>query len=205
MWTDDRRLRPPRIPSPRDLLALPGRMINLQRRTLAFTIRAAAQAAGKVTGVPLAGYGALAALLARIEPAPRGSHEFLSPEWIAAAREIRERYEDRVTTAPPPLRVNQIVTGVPFGDGDLHAHVDTTGGVIDIDLGHLEGAEVTVTLPYDVARALLVDGDPQAAVQALVAGRIKIEGDPASLFALPSASVDAVAFEVAARIRAITR
>jgi hypothetical protein len=40
------------------------------------------------------------------------THEFLSPEWMEAARGIREEYEGKV---PPPeqgVRMNQVITDV---------------------------------------------------------------------------------------------
>jgi hypothetical protein len=42
-------------------------------------------------------------------------YPFLSAEWIAAAREIREKYEDDAPRIDIPIRMNQIVTKVPFG------------------------------------------------------------------------------------------
>ncbi|HYZ92254.1 MAG TPA: SCP2 sterol-binding domain-containing protein, partial [Actinomycetota bacterium] len=117
---------------------------------------------------------------------------------------IREELKDKATTTPPPLRMNQVVTDVPFGDGTIEAHTDTTSGELVMDLGHIEGAEVTVTLPYATARAILVDADQQAAMQAFMTGQIKVEGDLTKLMALQTAQVDPVALEAAVRIQEIT-
>ena len=50
-------------------------------------------------------------------------YPFLSAEWIAAAREIREKYEDDAPRIDIPIRMNQIVTKVPFGDGTIKSHL----------------------------------------------------------------------------------
>ena len=63
---------------------------------------------------------------------------FLSPEWIEAAREIRERYSADTAPIEVAVKVNQVITEVPFGDGELHAHIDTSNGDLDLELGHLD-------------------------------------------------------------------
>jgi hypothetical protein len=52
---------------------------------------------------------------------------FLSEEWMIAAREIRARYEGDLPEITAAVRLNQVITDVPFGDGTVHAHIDTTG------------------------------------------------------------------------------
>ena len=133
-------------------------------------------------------------------------HPFLSPEWLDEARKIREEYKGRATNAVPPMRLNQVVTDVPFGEGTIEAHVDSTSGDLYMELGHLPDAEVKITVPYRIAKAIFVDADAQAAMQAFMSGLIKVEGDMTKLLALQGggANVDPVAFEVAARLKAIT-
>ncbi len=60
--------------------------------------------------------------------------------------------------------MNQIINEVPFGEGVIHAHVDTSSGQLDIDTGHLESPDLTVTLNYETAKSILIDGDAQAAM-----------------------------------------
>lgn len=179
-------------------------VVGLQRRMLARTITGAVRATGVVVGIPAASVPVLSGLLARLDPTARGTHTFLSPEWIDAAQAVREELQGRVTVKPPLIRMNHVVTDVPFGDGTIEAHTDSTSGDLAVDLGHIEGADATVTLPYDIAKALLVDGDAQAAMQAFVSGRIKVEGDITKLMALQTAQVDPIALEAATRIREIT-
>jgi hypothetical protein len=132
------------------------------------------------------------------------THEFLSPEWMEAARLIREEFDGKV---PPPeqgVRMNQVITDVPFGTGVVHAHMDTTAGDIELEEGHLDGPDVTVTTDYATARSLFVDWDPQAGMQAFMAGKIKVQGDLSKLLAMQQAGLDPVAVEAARRIKDIT-
>ena len=84
------------------------------------------------------------------------------------------------------------------------AHVDTSTGELVLDTGHIDPVDLTVSLDYDVAKAILVEGNPQAGIQAFMSGKIRVEGDIAKLMALQSATPDPAAAEIAARILAIT-
>jgi len=61
-----------------------------------------------------------------------------------------------------PCAMNQIITDVPFGDGTINAYMDTSGGEMDMDIGHLENPDLTVTIDYETAKAIFVEGNPQA-------------------------------------------
>ena len=133
------------------------------------------------------------------------SHQFLSEEWIAAAREIRERHRHRVPEMTVTVRMNVVATKVPFGEGTIHAHIDTSEGGLAMDLGPIDTADVTVTTDWETARKLFVDQDPASTMQAFMSGRIKIEGDMTRVLALQlSLPQDADASDVAEEIRAIT-
>jgi putative sterol carrier protein len=134
-------------------------------------------------------------------------YPFLSDEWLAAARQIYEKYRGQVPAPAQVLRMNQVITDVPFGEGTINAHMDTSSGELEIDVGHIDDAEVKVTLDYDTAKAVLVNGDLQVAMQAFMSGRIKAEGDITRLMGLqlsgPSSS-DPSAAEIGRRIQEIT-
>ncbi len=132
------------------------------------------------------------------------THPFLSDQWIEAARAIREDYADRAEPMALPVRMNQVVTDVPFGAGVLDAHLDTTSGTMEVEVGHLEHPDVTVTLDYATARAVFVGQDKDVAMQAFMAGKIKVQGDMTKLLAMFSDDVHPLATEVAERIKAIT-
>jgi putative sterol carrier protein len=127
-------------------------------------------------------------------------YTFLSDEWVEAARKIRAEAA-APATAPQPVKMNLTITEVPFGDGSVDAHMDTTSGELQLDTGHLEGADVTATLDYDTAKAMMVDANPQAAMQAFMAGKIRLQGDMTKAMALQSGPPDP---ELTRKIQEIT-
>jgi putative sterol carrier protein len=131
-------------------------------------------------------------------------YPFLSDEWIAEARKIREEYKGKGTATGHVIKMNQVVTEVPFGGGTIEAHMDTSSGEMEMETGHMERADLKVTLDYATAKAILVEGNPQAGMQAFMAGKIKVEGDMSKLMALQAAPADPTAVEVAKRIQEIT-
>ena len=131
-------------------------------------------------------------------------YAFLSDEWLEEAKKIREEYAGQSSPPAHAVRMNQIVTDVPFGDGTIEAHVDTSGGEMSMEMGHLENPDLTVTLDYATAKAILVDNNPQAGMQAFMAGKIKVQGDMTKMMALQSGAPDPSAAEIAAKIQEIT-
>lgn len=106
------------------------------------------------------------------------AHEFLSDSWFDAVGAL---------DAPPPppgmdgVAINMIVTR---DDGDIEAHMG--GG--KIQKGLADGATTTITVPFDVAKALFVKRDQQAAMQAFMSGQIKVTGDMTKLMAMGNAA-----------------
>ncbi|MDP1818984.1 MAG: hypothetical protein Q8K58_03720 [Acidimicrobiales bacterium] len=98
------------------------------------------------------------------------AHNFLSDPWMDAVEALRDE-------APEPpammkdLILNITVTGGPDGDRDVHL---SSG---QFERGHAEGAPTKLTVPYDVAKSLFIEGNPQAGMQAFMSGQIKVEGD----------------------------
>jgi hypothetical protein len=132
------------------------------------------------------------------------TYPFLSDEWVAEARKIREEFDGKGGTVPHQLRMNLVITDVPFASGAIDAHMDSSEGSLKLDLGHIEPVDLKVTLDYGTAKSILVEGNPQAGMQAFMAGKVKVEGDMAKLMAMQATPPDASAQEVAARLRAIT-
>jgi len=133
-------------------------------------------------------------------------YPFLSDEWLEEARRIRAEYEGKSLPFPHAVRMNLVVTEVPFGDKDIDAHMDTSSGELVLDVGHLDSPDLKVTVDYDTAKAILIEGNPQVGMQAFMAGKIRVEGDMAKLLALQAApvSADSSAAEMANRLREIT-
>jgi len=131
-------------------------------------------------------------------------YPFLSDEWMDEAKKIREEFRGKTPPAAHVVKMNQVITEVPFGEGTINAHMDTSSGEMEMDTGHIDGADLTVTLDYATAKAIFVEGNPQAGMQAFMAGKIKVQGDMTKLMAMQGGAVDESAAEVAKRIADIT-
>ena len=136
------------------------------------------------------------------EKAEIRTHPFLSDEWISEARRIREELRDQVPAGEQVVKLNQVITDVPFGEGVVHAHLDTSSGELELEIGHLEDAEVTITLDYVTARAVFVD--PQSAVQHFMAGKIRVQGDMTKLLGMVQSPSETLASEAQRRVAEIT-
>jgi hypothetical protein len=132
------------------------------------------------------------------------TYPFLSPEWVEAAKAVRDEYAERLPPPPLPMKANVVVTQAPFGSDTIAAFVDTSAGQLTLDLGHLDDAELTIRIEYAVAKRLFVERDQAAAMEGFMTGRIVVEGDLTKVMALQAQQVDPVAEEVAARIDELT-
>ena len=132
-------------------------------------------------------------------------HPFLSEEWMAEAKAIRERHADRDRQGQRSFRINQVVTGVPFGDGTVESYLDTSSGYVVMELGGLEDADATVTTDYATAKLLFVDQDQAAGMQAFMSGKITVQGDMMKLMTLQTSMPnDEVSQQIAEEIKSIT-
>ena len=134
------------------------------------------------------------------------SYPFLSDEWLDEARKIRAEYEGKTAPIPHVVRMNLVVTVVPFSDEAILAHMDTSSGELILDTGHIENQDLKVVVDYATAKAILIEGNPHAGMQAFMAGKVRVEGDMAKLMALTATpgATDPAAAEMAARLRDIT-
>ena len=48
--------------------------------------------------------------------------------------------------------MNQVITDVPFGDGDVKLYLDTSSGELEMESGELETPDLTMTTDYDTAK-----------------------------------------------------
>lgn len=103
--------------------------------------------------------------------------KFLSEPWFDQIESLRDE-------APPPagpmadLVLNIVVTGGPDGD------VEVTMNQGQFERGLAADAPTKVTIPYDVAKDIFVNGNQAAAMQAFMAGQIKVDGDMTRLMAM---------------------
>jgi len=136
------------------------------------------------------------------------SHPFLSEAWMDAAKAIREQYADQAAKVTTSIRMNQVVTDVPaevHADGVVKSYLDTSSGDVVMDLGELEGADLTVTTDYETARKIFVEQDQAAGMQAFMSGKIKVQGDMMKMMAMQTAMPqDETAKKIADEIKQIT-
>lgn len=130
------------------------------------------------------------------------TYAFLSPEWLAAIVAIRQEYQGKVEVGDQVVRMNQVITDVPFGEPTMNAHIDTSTGEVDMAPGHIENPDVTVTVDYETARAIFVD--PTSAMAHFLGGRIKVQGDMTKLVTLIQTNPDPTAAEVQRRMAEVT-
>ena len=133
-------------------------------------------------------------------------YEFLTDEWIAEAKRLTDEAGERANPPAHVIRMNQVITGAPFkADGeDILVHMDTSGGNVELDLGHLENPDLTVTVDFDTAKAIFVEQNQQAGMQAFMAGKIKVQGDMTKMMAMQQTAPDPAAIALAEQIKAMT-
>ena len=110
-------------------------------------------------------------------------YPFLSDDWFTAAKAVREEAGDIGPPGGNDIKLNVTVVEGPMGDTQVHL----ANGVFD--RGHVEDAPTKAIVPYDVARQLFVDGNPQAAMQAFMNGQLRIEGDISKIMAVQGAAM----------------
>ncbi len=104
------------------------------------------------------------------------------------------------------MKVNQIITDVPFGDGTIHAFIDTTGGAMTFELGQVDEPDAVIVTDYETARAMLVERDPQVLMASMLQGKVQLQGDMMKLLGMMQAQAapTELADELAQEIAAIT-
>ncbi len=128
-------------------------------------------------------------------------YTFLSDDWLTEVKKLADEAAaaGEPSAFPPGVELNMVVTGGPEGDRELHVSDGVfSGGLIDT-------APTKLTVPYSVARAMFVEGNQQAGMQAFMTGQIKVEGDMTKLMAMQAQGGDpARAAEVQKRLQEIT-
>ena len=124
------------------------------------------------------------------------AHVFLSSEWLDAVEVLQSAFPPRERAAPNTA-VTLKVTDGPDGDTEL------TFAAGRFRREAAPNPTATVTIDYEVAKALLVDRDQsvyrRVAMKAFGAGKLKVDGDQSAVAATLSPSPQQV--EVAAKIK----
>ena len=131
-------------------------------------------------------------------------YEFLTPEWIEAAKKIRDESPSPATPPAHTIRMNQVITDAPFTDEDIKVFMDTSDGEMNMDLGELDTPDLTVTVDWATAKAIFVEQNPQAGMQAFMAGKVKVQGDMTKLMAMQQSAPDPNAQAMADKIQEMT-
>jgi putative sterol carrier protein len=140
-----------------------------------------------------------------IKEQPAMSHPFLSDDWMAAATAIREKYADQAAKVTTSIRMNQVITDVPFGEGTVNLFMDTSSGDVVMATGALDAPDLTMTTDWETARKIFVEQDQAAGMQAFMSGKIKVQGDMMKMMAMQtSMPSDDIAKQIATEIKDIT-
>jgi putative sterol carrier protein len=132
-------------------------------------------------------------------------YPFLSAEWMDAAKAIRDKYADQAAAITISVRMNQVITDVPFGDPEVRLYLDTSSGSLVMESGELDTPDLTLTTDYETAKKIFVDQDQAAGMQAFMAGKIKVQGDMMKMMAMQTGMPqDDIAKTIASEIKAIT-
>ena len=106
-------------------------------------------------------------------------HPFLSDDWFAIVEKLVEENPAEAPTGQSVM-VNMVVTGTPFGE-ERQMHMGARDGKGHWGIGHIADADVTLTTDYETAKEVFVSGNPQAGMQAFMAGKVKVQGDMTKL------------------------
>ena len=102
---------------------------------------------------------------------------FLSEAWFDAVEKLRAE-QPPADASMSDLTLNIVVTGGPEGDAEVHVKNG------NFERGLVDDAPTKLTVPYDVAKAVFIENNQQAAMQAFMGGQIKVEGDMSKLMAM---------------------
>lgn len=110
------------------------------------------------------------------------SLKFLSNAWFEQVLALRAEAEATLgdTGVPPEIQAVRLNISVPHPEGEKRFAL--AGG--NPQLGHVADADTRVTVDYEVARKLFLEGDVSAGMQAFMAGQIRVEGDMSRLLLL---------------------
>ena len=126
-------------------------------------------------------------------------YPFLSEPWFDEVEKLRDEAPEP-PAAMKDLTLNIVVAGGPDGDKEVHLAAG------QFERGLVDGAPTKLTVPYDVAKAIFIEGNQQAGMQAFMSGQIKVEGDMTKLMTMQAgagaASAEQTAFQE--KIRALT-
>ncbi len=125
--------------------------------------------------------------------------QFLSDGWFEEAERIRAEINPEIPEAARDIVINLKVKDGP--GGDIEAKI--AGG--KFQKGLADDAPTTLSVPYDTAKAMFIEGDQNATMQAFMTGVITVEGDMTKLMAMSAGGPpSAEALKVQELLKAMT-
>lgn len=124
--------------------------------------------------------------------------KWLSQEWLDETRRLAQSQPERDGAS---ASIQYVVTGAPEGTIEYY-WILIDGKLAESSLGHLEGAEVTLTQAWQ--DAMEIQKGELDANAAFMQGRIKVTGDMAKLMALLPITTSAEYRELQEEIAKIT-
>ena len=102
---------------------------------------------------------------------------FLSDGWFDAAAAVIAEHANDGPPAP------NLVMNLEVEDGDKKTefHMGSKDGATMFGKGHTDGADLTLSTDIETARAVFVDNNPAAGMQAFMSGKVRIQGDMTKL------------------------
>lgn len=111
---------------------------------------------------------------------------FLSNDWFDQVKTMTDEAGDlNMSPAMSNMTLNLSVSGGP--DGDTQASI--VNG--KLQKGHTDGAKTTLKLDADTLRKVFLESDMNAAMQAFMSGKLKVEGDMSQVMSLQNAKPSA--------------
>jgi len=130
-------------------------------------------------------------------------YPFLSDDWFDAVEKVVADNPPEAEGAHSDVVVNMIVTDTPF-DVDPQFHMGARDGKGGFARGHEDDADVTLTTDYATAKDVFVSGNPQAGMQAFMAGKVKVQGDMTKLMAAQAGGGPAGGTELQTQLQDLT-
>ena len=104
-------------------------------------------------------------------------YPFLSDAWFDAAAKVISEHD---TGAPPGASV-LLNLEVEDGSDKINFHMGSRDGQTLFGKGHDDSADVTLSTDMETAKAVFIDGNPQAGMQAFMSGKVRVQGDMTKL------------------------
>ena len=104
-------------------------------------------------------------------------YPFLSDGWFDAAQKLISE------NAPEAPAGTNLLMNLEVTDGDktVQFHMGSRDGATLFGKGHDASGDLTLSTDIDTAKAVFLDGNQQAGMQAFMSGKVRVQGDMTKL------------------------